>query len=194
MARRKGLYPKSARLPVELSEELTGLVKVIVERTDTELPELIRVIVQHDDTNGVNDKVMFILLDRLLCELRSDNDEVRQRVSQALKEIGPPAVNMLVAHLFESKDTAYRLRLIDILAAIGPRANLKVVMSLIAMLINQQNPVICAATWQALFDVRQARVSAESVADDKEAAPEGLDTTKVQPNPSHLPSPDTELG
>lgn len=156
MAGRKAPYPRPIRLRAALAAEVWKLIEAVIQMADEDLPRAVQAILSPEGKNFLHDDAVLVVVDRLLCAIRAANERVRHRAAIVLTEIGPPAVGLLALHLAESTDPVYRIRLIKILAAIGPRARAPVARCLIAALINQEDPQICRAVWNAIMELGPA--------------------------------------
>ncbi len=61
-----------------------------------------------------------ILVDKLIQQLKERDAAKQESATRVLEALGPGTAPQLVAHLLDSKDTAFRLRLVDVMTAIGP--------------------------------------------------------------------------
>jgi HEAT repeats len=142
---------RAVRLAPALSREVSRLVGTVLDKEGADLRRVIEVV-----RAMVPASVIQLLISRLVSQLKSRDPSRRQRAALALAAIGPPAVGQLVMHLFGSKNTPFRVRVIETLGQIGRRARTPVVFALAGALTDQKDEAIRRAAWEALIGLGPA--------------------------------------
>ncbi len=88
---------------------------------------------------------------KLVQQLKVRHAAKRVAAAHILEALGPVAAPQLVADLYDSKDTAFRLRLLQVMTAIGPAARDVLAPAFIQILVNQPEQVLCDAGWKGLM-------------------------------------------
>jgi hypothetical protein len=96
-------------------------------------------------------RALTIAVYTLARQLAGRDKEKQLRAARVLVLFGPVAAPQLVTHLYETTDRAFRLRLVGVLADIGPAAREVVVTALGGLLRNQPDATLRQAAWDGLW-------------------------------------------
>jgi hypothetical protein len=87
---------------------------------------------------------------KLVQQLKLRDAAKQKAAARVLEVLGPVAAPQLVADLYDSKDTAFRLRLLDVMICIGPAARFTTVPAFIQIMIDQPEQVLIDKGLEAL--------------------------------------------
>ena len=125
------------------SRAISRLIKRLYALEGLELPEAVDTI-----KATVDPRCLEIVADRLVRQLKVGDAEKRTKAARVLELLGPVAASQLVAHLRTSKDTAFRLRLVDVMIAIVPAAREQLALAFIGLVLYQPDEALREAGWK----------------------------------------------
>ena len=135
------------RLPPAVSRAVS---KFLGRLCALEGPELAAAVGRVRATGG-DPRALDIAVHFLVRRLRGRDPAKQAKAAQVLELLGPVAAPQLVADLYQTPNAAFRLRLVGVLAGIGPAAREVVSTALIGLLANQPDAALRDAAWAGLM-------------------------------------------
>jgi uncharacterized protein YjeT (DUF2065 family) len=135
------------RVLPELSQAISHLIDRLFAMDGQELTAAVARI----QTTGGDPRALEIAADFLVHELLGRDAARNLKAARVLELLGPVAAPHLARQLFGTRNAALRLRLVGVLAAIGPAAREVVATSLLELMINQPDATLRAAAWAGLM-------------------------------------------